>query len=579
MLNRFFLVRVAVTLMTLSAVVASLTLSTYRLPFDRHGDGRFAIITAPGDAQLWPALRPGDRIVFGEQSARVRSLLVAPDVPPDTSYPFVIHRGDQVLTIPVATVPTAKDGSFLSVVGWITVFFITSLGLLTLWRGTSWSAWGLTLFTNGVLIGSTVAQTPAAPFGNLACGIAGFLLTGPAPLVGLYLTALDLTGRSARSRPRLTLLFIAVSLGLFLCEMLGVVDMVIYGVSGGVTIVSILSACFAAVMLAVPLVVLTTGYVAAGADQKLRIRWVLASTAMLVPLLLTSIVIQLHLIASIGADHLLTVLRALLTASIFGLYAYAVLSQRLVAVRIVINRALVFGALMMMVVGSLGAVESLIERTAVGAGTGTMLELTVPLALGVVFHRLHGWIEATVDRLVFRAEHQSRAALQSFVRDAGFIESAEVLIQRVVATFARHSGGRGAALFELRGGGMECLAQDGDFAWPDLIDPDDPGLVRLRATLCPVDLHGLNSALGDDGLAMPLALRGRMFGVLVCGPRAAGRFAQTEVSELGQAARDVGASLFALRARANELLIERMAQGSLQLDRAVVEARRLAGLI
>jgi hypothetical protein len=331
-------------------------------------------------------------------------------------------------------------------------------------------------------------------------------------------------------------------------------------------------------MLAIPLLVLATGYVAAGAEQKLRIRWVLTGTAMLVPLLMTSFVDQLHLLARVDMQHLLTVVRALLTAAIFSFYAYAVLSQRLVEVRIVINRALVFGALMMMVVGAMGAAESLIERTALGTRESMALELAVPLALGIVFHRLHRWIEAAVDHLIFRSEHASRRALRDFVRDAGFIENADTLVTRLVSAFARHAGGRGAALFEWRGGGMECLAQEGLATWPGLIDPDDPALVRLRATLTPLDLHESESAFGSNGLALPLALRGRIFGVLVCGPRPAGRYAQAETSELGQAAHDVGASLFALRARANEVLIERLAQGQLHADRAVSEARRLAGI-
>ena len=246
---------------------------------------------------------------------------------------------------------------------------------------------------------------------------------------------------------------------------------------------------------------------------------------------------------------------------------------------IALTRAVVFSALMMIVVGALGAVENLIERSALGESAGAALEFGVPLAIGVLFQRLHRWIEARVDQILFREEHKSRAALRDFVRDAGFVENADVLVGRMVAIFAKHAGGRGAALYELRGNGMECSAQDGNDHWPDVIDVDDPGLVRLRATLGPVDLHEAESALGREGLALPLALRGRIFGVLVCGPRAAGRYAQAEAQELGQAAHDVGASLFALRGRANEVLIEKLAQGQVQVDRAVVEARKLAGMM
>jgi hypothetical protein len=576
---RFVLGRVIVTLMVLVAVVASVRLQTYRLPFARDSQSRFATVSALADLALPASLRPGDQIVFGDQDLRVRSLLVAPDVPPDTAYPFVIRRGGQVLSVAVSTVPGADDGRFLSVVNLVTVIVISLLGLVTLWRGTSWAAWGLTVFAGGILCGSTVAQTPVAPFGNVVCLVAAFFLTGPLPFIGLYLTALDLTGRAARSRPLLTLLFAVGAAGLFACQVLIVADMLVYG-SGAVTSAfNVLSGVFAVLMLGVPLLVLSAGYVGARADQRLRIRWVLASTALLIPLLLLSVVDQLHLVTRVGTEQLVTVARAVLTALIFGLYAYAVLSQRLVQVRIVVNRAVVFSALMMIVVGALGAVENLIERSALGESAGAALEFGVPLAIGVLFQRLHRWIEARVEQILFREEHKSRAALRDFVRDAGFVENADVLVGRMVAIFAKHAGGRGAALYELRGNGMECSAQDGNDRWPDVIDVDDPGLVRLRATLGPVDLHEVESALGREGLALPLALRGRIFGVLVCGPRAAGRYAQAEAAELGQAAHDVGASLFALRARANEVLIEKLAQGQVQVDRAVVEARKLAGMM
>jgi hypothetical protein len=577
MLTRFLLARAIVTLMVLAALVASLGVSTYRLPFAQGGQGASSTIFQLADLPLPQPLRPGDRIVFQDQSPSVRSLFVSQAVPSNAAYPLKIHRGDQVLTVPISTVPAAEDGRFLWFVNLVATFVISLLGLITLWRGKSWSAWGLTLFASGVLCGSTLTQTPAVPFGNVALMVAGFLLTGPVPFLGLYLTALDLTGSAVRARPRLSFLFAVVSLGLFGLEVLTAFAMLFYGMSG-ITIINFLSACFAAIMVAIPLLVLTTGYVAARAEQKLRIRWILASTTLLIPLLLASLCDQMHLVTNANGQQLLNLLRALLTAVIFGLYAYAVLSQRLVEVKIVINRALVFGALMMMVVAILGVVENLIERSALGASAGMAVEFSVPLALGVLFQRLHRWIEARVDQLLFRNEHLSRAALRDFVRDAGFIENADVLVARMVSTFSKHAGGRGAALFELRGGAMECSAQDGNFHWPDIIDADDPGLVRLRATLCPLDLHAAESAFGTSGLALPLALRGRIFGVLVCGSRAAGRYAQTEASELGQAAHDVGASLFALRARANEVLIERLAQGQVHADRAVVEARRLAGM-
>jgi hypothetical protein len=102
--------------------------------------------------------------------------------------------------------------------------------------------------------------------------------------------------------------------------------------------------------------------------------------------------------------------------------------------------------------------------------------------------------------------------------------------------------------------------------------------VRLRATRAPLDLHGLNSNLDTDGMALPLALRGRLFGVIACRPRTAGKYAQSEMDELGRAAHDTGAALFALRARANETLIEQLATNRITPQQAITEARSLTGL-
>jgi hypothetical protein len=160
---RFLLGRTIITLITLVALIASFRFPNYRLPFDRGGAGQFSSISALANVKLPAGLSPGDRIVVQDQSPRVRALLVTSYVPPDTAYPFVIRRGDRRMTVPVATVLSPEDGNFLWAVNLVTVFVISLLGLLTLWRGTSWSAWGLTMFASGVLCGSTIAQAPAAP--------------------------------------------------------------------------------------------------------------------------------------------------------------------------------------------------------------------------------------------------------------------------------------------------------------------------------------------------------------------------------------------------------------------------------
>jgi hypothetical protein len=563
------------TLLTLAAIAGNLAPSSHELPFALHAAGTVERVQPLPGVALPPGLQPGDTIELPEQTRVVRAVLDAGNVPPQTLYPLRLHRHGVALTVPFHSIPGPAPQGVAAAAGGAALLMVSLVAILTLWRGRFWSAWGLALFAIAVLVGSALLQTSAPPFGNLALIVSGELLTGPMAFWGLYLAVADLVGPRVGRR-----WWLAGYAGLLVVswavEIAGTVGQVVFA-SASSTALSIAGVTLALAMVIMPLVVLGLGYVGAAAGQRLRIRWILAGSALLVPVLVMSFVQSLDTRLPQALDLMLAVLRQALTAGIFAIYAFAVLSQRLVDVRIAINRALVFTVLMTLIVGSLGVTESLLERSALGTRTGFALEVAVPLALGAVFHHLQRRVEALVDRLFFRREHRAREALRDFVRDAGFIETPEVMADRMVAAFDRHAGGAGAALYEARGPGFECSAASGAAAWPKLLDPDDPALVRLRSTQGPVDLHAVTSALGSDGIALPLALRGRLFGALVCGPREAGRFSQGEIAELAQAAREAGASLFAVRAAANESLIERLAEGRVEPLQAAREARLLAG--
>jgi hypothetical protein len=455
---------------------------------------------------------------------------------------------------------------------------LLALGLLTLWRGRDWSAWGLAMFALGIAFGSILADLPSPPWLGLALLGLERWLYGPMAFLGLYLTATALVGW----RPRLLrfpgILYVLALLLLFALEAGGTLAFVLFGVLDlPVQLQGVIVAC-GLVGLVVPLWVLLRGYARAAAESRLRIRWILSCTGLLLPLMLIQFAMQNAAVQQSPALAWLRWTGVALSFVVLGLYTYAVLRQRLVEVRVVINRALVFALLMGVVVGLFALMESLIERSAIGERAGLALEIGAPLALGILFHQLHRRVEALVDRVFFHREHRARAALDDFVRDAGFVESPQTLIARTVEAFDRHAGAAGAALYEARDGGFDCSGREGPAsAFPDRLDLDDRALVRLRATLAPLDLHGVGSTLGAEGLALPLALRGHLFGVLVCGSRPAGRHAQADIERLGRAAHEVGASLFALRARANESLVEALARGVLPPAQAMLQARELAG--
>lgn len=576
--TRLLLLRVVMTIVALAAALWLHILTVRELPFHVDMKSSYATVKPRAGMAVPRGIAANDHLPLAAQSLPVRALLLDQNVPGGVAYPLVVEHGGHQATLPIRTVVQPSRGRFFEVIGNFSELVVLSLGLVTLWRGRDWSAWGLSIFALSVLIGNSVGQTPLPPYGNLIAEVIQNVFTGPGPLLGLYLTANHLVGRGAAANGWGTGLFIAALLAMPVLFLSSLPMVLFAGHDYRYASVLIIFFGLAFGLLAVPLVVLIRGHMAAKPEQRLRIKWILAGTALTVPLLTANMIHAVDLKASVDIRLLLSAFRAVLGSLIFAVYAFAVLSTRLVDVRIVINRAVVFTILMGSVVGLLALVESLIENSTLHGRASLVLEVAAPLILGIAFDQLQRRIELVVDRVFFRREHRARETLRDFVRDAGFIERAEVLVERMVAVFDHHAGGHGAVLYEVRTALFERSAQHGH-RWPDAIDGDDPALVRLRATLAPLDLHGIQSGLGVGGVALPLALRGRLFGVLVCGPRSAGRYAQAEMSELGQAARDVGASLFALRARANEALVERLALGQVAPQDAAIEARQLSGLI
>lgn len=578
--DRWVVLRLVIGVLAVIGCAVTLVVPRRELPFHLKLDAKGGVIETRGWTPLPAGLQAGDRVVLAQQTARMRAVLADENVSGNRAYTLRVQRAGSELPVAVRSVEqpqTAVQGR-IRWLSWVGQAMILALGLLTLWRGRDWAAWGLAIFALSISYEHILAGLPSAPFLSIALLLAQEWLGGPMALLGLYLTATALVGWRSHLLHRPAIFYLLVLLLLFAIESSGTVAFVVFSVLALPAVLQGMIIASGLMGLAVPLWVLLRGYTRAAAESRLRIRWILSCTGLLLPLMLIEFAVQNAAIQQSAALAWLRWIGASLSIVVLGLYTYAVLRQRLVEVRVVLNRALVFALLMGLVVGFFALMESLIERSAVGAGAGLALEVGVPLALGVLFHQLHRRVEALVDRVFFHREHNARAALNDFVRDAGFVESPPTLIARTVEAFGRHAGVAGAALYEARGTGFDCSGRDdAGSAFPDRLDQDDRALVRLRATLTPLDLHGVGSALGAEGLALPLALRGHLFGVLVCGPRPAGRHALADIERLGHAAHEVGASLFALRARANESLVEALARGVLPPAQAMLQARELAG--
>ncbi len=213
---------------------------------------------------------------------------------------------------------------------------------------------------------------------------------------------------------------------------------------------------------------------------------------------------------------------------------YAVLNRRMLDIGFIFNRAAVFSAVSIVLVGTFVLVEWLLSDWLHHASHTTSVVVSAGLALilGLSVHVVHVRVDRVVDRVFFRKRHDDEQAIRAFAQDAGYVTDAGILVERTISTLDAHTDAAFA----------NVLLDDGSGRYGD-IGENDAGIVRLRATRQILDLHGVGTALRGD-LAFPMVARGRLVGLIVLGPRRSGEaYAPDETSAIAQLAHNVGAAL------------------------------------
>jgi len=243
---------------------------------------------------------------------------------------------------------------------------------------------------------------------------------------------------------------------------------------------------------------------------------------------------------------------------------YAILRHRIVDVAVVIDKTLVYGATTSLVVGVLAAVNSLAIRATLGESTGLLLQVVVPLALGIVLGKVRTYVDGAVERVFFRSRYLAEKALRRFAKRCAHIEEAPKLIDAAVTEIRKHLRAPSVSFYEALEGGLVRLRVAGDAQYPERLDKDDPASVAVKAERKSVELSGLDSRLGDEGIVFPIIVLGRFRGLVVLADRPGERYAADERKLLAQVVRDVGAAWRILRARDNEELVRALAKGTIE---------------
>ncbi|HEV3091727.1 MAG TPA: hypothetical protein VGX91_09870 [Candidatus Cybelea sp.] len=213
---------------------------------------------------------------------------------------------------------------------------------------------------------------------------------------------------------------------------------------------------------------------------------------------------------------------------------YSVLSRRLLDIGFALNRATVFTIVSVIIVGLFMLAEWLMGTWLASQSHVTSLAVNAGLvvALGFSSRAIHHRVDHVVDVLFFRKRHEDEQAILEFAREAAFATDSAQLLSGAIAVLES----RADAAFV-------TIALDDAHGCYAGVSKGDPAILALQARHRPVDLRETRSGFSGE-YAYPMAVGGRLVGVLVLGPKRSGElYAPDESNAIAKLAVDVGAAL------------------------------------
>ena len=545
------------------------------LPFTpRFVDAHTAVVEPLSGAPLPQNLQDGDQIDIPSLDQSARAALFAggaqdSNMASGVTYQFAIRHGATITMVPVTTGVQSLSPIKRLTIRWIWVYMeivLAIVTLLALWKGRDNAARFLALWGIAYLIGGSLIRMPFSGFTLYEANLIEYLLF----FIGrfaLYGVAESLAGNALSEAIRTTLrITLALTLVAGLTVVLGGAWLLVYRGSA-VWIDPALTWLIAAPYMVTAAVLFFAVYRASGV-QKIRIQWMLWS---LVPFFVGVLARDISVLGYVGTLALNSVGVSL---GVSG-FLYAILRHRMVDVSVIIDKTLVYGATTTLVVGVIAAVNSLALRATLGEGASLLLQVVVPLALGIVLGKVRTYMDRLVERVFFRKKYLAEKALRSFARHSGHIENVQRLLDMAVAELRRHTRSPSLALYEITENGYMRVRQSGDASYPQHLDNDDPAVVAARAERKAMELSDFTSSLGKEGCLIPITVLGRLRGVLVLANRPGEHYASDEKKLLTRVVRDIGAAWRILRARDNEEFVRAVARGTIKPAAAKRRAQSL----
>jgi hypothetical protein len=544
----------------------------------------------PGTSAAKAGLRSGDRIDVSSLTIQQRmDVWGASFVRPGEVVQFAVVRNNAKIPMRVMTPPanTSQASTWLTVIKRCAaaVFVIVAGGLLLL--RPSRMLWGFYLFALGSVGGSPIFYLPLLPgwlefaLQELVYNVyyALFFLAGLLIFVARFPG--DSTDGWRAWIDRAAVPFALLYAGVLVAS--DVLQVVLTNVIPEPVSVAYALAIVADGAEILAVVCLFSGFIHLQADQRQRLKWVVAAVVTFA-LAQGYINVALFLpnegwpVSWTNARFTSDVLNALEVVIPLAV-AYAVLKHRVLDVNFVISRALVYGILTTVIVGAFAIVDWVIGRALESRQLAFAADLAVAVAFGFGLNGLHKRVDTFVDRVLFRHRHLAEVRLERISAGLPHVTSVKTVDELAVAEPADAFGLTSAAIF--RRGEAGRFAREAAIGWPAdtaaELHSDDPiivnlqgerGALRLRAVRRKFD--DLPSGAAMPALIIPLLVRHQLEGVALYGAHSTGEdIDPDEVRVLERLLSSASAAYDHIEAQALRRRVEELARENKRLARTV----------
>ena len=270
-------------------------------------------------------------------------------------------------------------------------------------------------------------------------------------------------------------------------------------------------------------------YISVSGDARQRIKWVIVGFAVGFGGYLFFTLLTSSPYANIVTPWLSNALNAL-NIVVPIVVAYAIVKHRVIDVRFVVSRALVYAVLTAIVIASLGLVDWLIGRAAAQTQLALVASLALAVGTGFLLNSLQQRIDRVIDGILFKSRHLAERRLNRIAASLPHAASDKTIDTMLVDESVDALRLASSAVFRRNGNGR--FVRVASSGWNDGVaelDADDPAILQLQGDRSPLrieEIRWIRSDLPKDNahpvVAIPVVVRHSLEAVVFYGAHTSG---------------------------------------------------------